>query len=68
MRTSRTWRTTRIALLALFALFFVIPLYAMLDFSTGTIDGGRSGEAWAALVTNPDLSSAILTSLTLARG
>ncbi len=66
MRTSRTWRTTRIALLLLFALFFVVPLYAMLDFSTRDIGGGRSGEAWAALVTDPDLSSAIVTSLVLA--
>ncbi|HEU4511511.1 MAG TPA: ABC transporter permease subunit [Nocardioidaceae bacterium] len=66
MRTSRTWRTTRVTLLLLFALFFLVPLYAMLDFSTRDIGGGRSGAAWAALVTDPDLSSAIVTSLVLA--
>jgi putative spermidine/putrescine transport system permease protein len=31
-------------------LFFVVPLAAMLDFSTRTLGGGRTGKAWAALV------------------
>lgn len=67
MRTSTTrWRVTRIVLLALFAAFFLVPLYAMLDFSTRAVGGGRSGGAWADLVRDPLLSAAIVTSLSLA--
>jgi putative spermidine/putrescine transport system permease protein len=53
-------------MLAVFALFFLVPLYAMLDFSTRELGGGRTGEAWANLVRDPDLSAAIVTSLLLA--
>lgn len=66
MTPSRTWRATRIVLLALFAAFFVIPLYSMLDFSTRQTGGGRTGDAWANLVRDPDLSAAIIASLLLA--
>lgn len=66
MRASLGWRVSRVALLAVFGAFFVVPLYAMLDFSTRRTGGGRTGEAWAALVREPQLSSAILTSLLLA--
>jgi len=66
MTQSRTWRTVRIVVLTLFAAVFLVPLYAMLDFSTRAIGGGRTGEAWANLVRDPDLSSAIVTSLLLA--
>lgn len=66
MKDSMGWRLTRWSLLLLFAVFFVVPLYAMLDFSTQQTGGGRTGEAWAALVQDPQLSSAIITSLMLA--
>jgi putative spermidine/putrescine transport system permease protein len=66
MRTSSTWKITRAVVLLLFAAFFLIPLYAMLDFSTRAPGGGRSWQAWANLVEDPDLSAAIITSLLLA--
>jgi putative spermidine/putrescine transport system permease protein len=67
MNTSIAWRTTRVVLLLLFGLFFVVPLLAMLDFSTRAIGGeGRTGQAWVNLVEDPTLSSAIVTSLLLA--
>lgn len=66
MSPSRTWRVARVVMLGLFAAIFLVPLYAMLDFSTREIGGGRTGEAWANLVRDPDLSSAIVTSLVLA--
>lgn len=62
--TSR--RAGRYALLTLFGLFFLVPLYAMLDFSTRALDGGRTGQAWTNLVEDPNLSSAIIASLVLA--
>jgi putative spermidine/putrescine transport system permease protein len=66
MRPSMTWRVGRVALLSLFAIYFLVPLYAMLDFSTRAIGGGRTGQAWANLVQDPALTSAIITSLLLA--
>jgi putative spermidine/putrescine transport system permease protein len=62
---SLTGRVLRVVLLALFAVFFFGPLLAMLDFSTreGT---GRSWEAWTNLVQDPELNSAIVTTLLLA--
>jgi len=55
-----------VLLLLMFAAFFVVPLYAMLDFSTRTVSGGRTWEAWVNLVEDPTLSAAIVTSLLLA--
>ena len=66
MRTSTSWRLIRVLLLLMFAAFFVVPLYAMLDFSTRTVSGGRTWEAWVNLVEDPTLSAAIVTSLLLA--
>lgn len=66
MKPTTRWRVTRIALLLLFGAFFLVPLYAMLDFSTRALGGGRSGEAWVDLVRDPMLSAAIVTSLLLA--
>jgi putative spermidine/putrescine transport system permease protein len=65
--TSIRWRITRVFLLLIFAAFFVIPLYAMADFSTRGAQGApRTGEAWTALVQDPMLSAAVVTSLLLA--
>jgi putative spermidine/putrescine transport system permease protein len=58
-----TWRVVRTLALLLFAAFFAIPLLAMLDFSTRGAGGGRSWDAWANLVQDPELRSAIVTSL-----
>lgn len=66
MRPARLHRAGRALLLAVFAAFFLVPLSAMLDFSTRAVGGGRTGAAWANLVRDPQLSSAIVTSVTLA--
>jgi putative spermidine/putrescine transport system permease protein len=64
---SRAWKVTRWVALVLFGLFFLIPLYSMLDFSTKDVaTGKRTGQAWAALVQDEVLRSAIVTSLLLA--
>lgn len=56
----------RAALWALFGLFFLFPLYAMADFSTrDLIAGGRTLRAWANLVSDDALFSAIVVSLLL---
>jgi putative spermidine/putrescine transport system permease protein len=47
--------------------FFLLPLVAMLEFSTrGGLDGGRDFSAWAAIGDDPELLRAIATSLQLA--
>lgn len=67
MRASPTWRITRWLLMAPFALFFLVPLLAMLDFSTRKIGGGgRTWQAWQNLVENDQLYHAIVISLLLA--
>ena len=56
----------RVVVLVLTGAFFVVPLLAMLDFSTRVFNGGgRTGAAWALLVTDPLLRGAIGTSLLL---
>jgi putative spermidine/putrescine transport system permease protein len=58
------WR--RFVLLAL-GVFFLTPLYAMAEFTTRGIGSGpRNLDAWRAIVTYPDLMSAIVISLELA--
>jgi putative spermidine/putrescine transport system permease protein len=60
-------RLLRWMLLLLFAAFFLVPLLAMFDFSTrDVLHGGRTWAAWKALVQDPDVSHAIITSLLLA--
>jgi putative spermidine/putrescine transport system permease protein len=57
----------RVVVLGLVGLFFVVPLLSMLDFSTRDFLGeGRTGAAWTSLVTDPQLTGAIVTSLVLA--
>ncbi len=53
-------------LLVPFAVFFFVPLLAMLDFSTRVRGGGRTGQAWAALLQDDQVRSAIVNSLLLA--
>jgi putative spermidine/putrescine transport system permease protein len=60
-------RLVRGLLLLLFATFFLVPLFSMLDFSTrDLINGGRTGQAWAAMVQDEQLRSSIVNSLVLA--
>ena len=67
-RAARARLTTfRVVVLGLVGLFFLVPLVSMLDFSTRNFRGeGRTGAAWTALVTDPQLTGAIVTSLVLA--
>jgi len=59
----RAW--VRWSILLVFGVYFFGPLFAMLDFSTKTATGGRSGAAWKALVTNQEVLTAIGQSLLL---
>jgi putative spermidine/putrescine transport system permease protein len=62
-----TARLVRYGLLLVFAAFFLIPLVALLNFSTKDLfTGERTGAAWRALVEDPTMSEAIRTSLLLA--
>ena len=62
-----TWRVARWVLLIAFASYFVIPLLALLNFSTkDPATQERSGAAWQALVQDPTMTDAIITSLLLA--
>lgn len=63
-RRRRPATARRLVLLA-FAVFFLLPLFAMLEFSTRGAEG-RSFAAWRAIVQDPDLVQAITISLELA--
>jgi putative spermidine/putrescine transport system permease protein len=66
MTGTALWRLTRGVLLVLFAVYFLIPLLAMLDFSTRVPGGGRTAQAWLNLGLDPQLRTSIVTSLLLA--
>jgi putative spermidine/putrescine transport system permease protein len=60
-------RAFRWSVLALLGTFFVLPLVAMLEFSTrGGLDGGRDFTAWTSIADDPALIDAIVVSLQLA--
>lgn len=61
-------RIVRFLVIAVFGVYFLLPLLAMLDFSTRAKGGqeGRTGQAWANLFTNDALRTSIITSLLLA--
>jgi putative spermidine/putrescine transport system permease protein len=61
-RRATVWR---LVLLLGFGVFFLLPLVAMLEFSTRGATG-RSFAAWRAIVRDPDLVGAITISLELA--
>ncbi|MCW2665208.1 MAG: ABC-type transporter, permease subunit [Frankiales bacterium] len=52
--------------LGLAGVFFVLPLYAMLDFSTKGVGGARDLSAWRAIPQDEELRGAIVTSMELA--
>ncbi len=60
-------RVFRYAILLVLGTFFLLPLFAMLEFSTrGGLEGGRDLSAWRAIGDDPQLLDAIVTSLQLA--
>ncbi len=62
----RRLQAFRVVVLALTGAFFVVPLLAMLDFSTRLLNAdGRTWAAWKLLVTDPLLRDSILASLLL---
>jgi putative spermidine/putrescine transport system permease protein len=56
----------RWAVLLSIGAYMLLPLVAMLEFSTRGVGGGRSLEPWLAIGANPDLLHAIRVSLELA--
>jgi putative spermidine/putrescine transport system permease protein len=48
------------------AIFFLVPLYAMFEFSTRGNSGERTLEYWQSIPQYPDLTEAIIASLQLA--
>ena len=48
------------------AIFFLIPLFAMFEFSTRANDGGRTLAYWQSITSYPELTDAITASLQLA--
>ena len=56
----------RIAIFALAAVFFLIPLSAMVEFSTRANNGSRTLEYWQSITTYPEMTDAIVASLQLA--
>lgn len=60
-------RAVRWTVLVLLGTFFVLPLFAMLEFSTrGGLEGGRDFTAWTSIADDPALVDAIVVSLELA--
>ena len=67
MNAPIAWRVTRVVMLLLFGAFFVVPLLALLDFSTtDVLTKERTGAAWGDLFDNPLMTEGIRTSLLLA--
>lgn len=65
---SRIWRYLIIAVVGIYLL---LPIYAMVDFSTQPFGGGNQGRtlrAWKVMPTQPDLLPAVLLSIGLAIG
>jgi putative spermidine/putrescine transport system permease protein len=58
----------RVVMLALAGVFFLVPLYAMFEFTTrgNSLSAPRNLDAWKSIATYPDLTAAIVASLQLA--
>jgi putative spermidine/putrescine transport system permease protein len=66
MRKVKKVQIWRWAIISFVGAYLLIPVLAMLEFSTRGAPGERSAEAWLAIPTFPKLLSSILTSLQLA--
>ena len=60
---TKTWRR---AIIFFVALYLLLPIAAMLDFSTKSLSGKRGLSSWRAIFQQPDLISAVVVSLELA--
>lgn len=56
----------RIVIFVLAAVFFLVPIYAMLEFSTRGIGSARTLDNWKSIVAYPDMIAGIVASLQLA--
>ena len=65
-RGSRRQLTVRVAILIVVLGYLVLPLFAMLEFSTRGDFGTRTLNSYAAIFDSPDLIDAIVTSLEIA--
>jgi putative spermidine/putrescine transport system permease protein len=65
-RGSRLQTSARIAILILVLGYLILPLFAMLEFSTRGDYGSRSVNAYAAILSNQDLVDSVTTSLQIA--
>ncbi len=65
-RGSRRESSARIAVLVIILGYLVLPLFAMLEFSTRGDYGGRSLDSYAAIFNDQDLIDGITTSLEIA--
>jgi len=65
---SGSFRAVRAGILLVFAVFFVVPIIALVEFSTRGIglDAPRTLESWRQIFDYPDLTHAIVVSLELA--
>jgi len=69
MSTQKSGRGVKIwrrAILILVALYLLLPIVAMMNFSTKTLSGKRGLDSWRAIFHQPDLIAAIMISLELA--
>jgi putative spermidine/putrescine transport system permease protein len=63
---ARRLRVFRVVVLLLASAFFLLPFLAMVEFSSrGTAAGSRSLDAWRRIVSEPELTGAIVASLEL---
>ena len=65
-RANRRLQSFRIAVFVVLGLFFLVPLASMAAYSVRVPGGGRTLDFWKQLGQDPDLRSAIITSLELA--
>lgn len=67
-RRARRFQVVRVVVLLLIAVYFLVPLGALVEFSTRTTDisAPRTLEAWQRIVTDATLVPAIISSLELA--
>ncbi|GLZ33434.1 ABC transporter permease [Lentzea sp. NBRC 105346] len=59
-------RVLRTIILLVLGFYFVLPLFAMGEFSTRGVNDTRSFDSWTQIVSDPDLVDAILVSVELA--